>query len=327
MRWYLGILAVVIFLAASAISWGHSMKFFADNGFGGGYDPLFGVVLLECLFLMGAGAELYNQKNGRKSTLSIKLALWGGGGVVLWANLRYGWDHGVEGVTAGLVVVAALLVAESILADIFLSVRKAAEEADRIREPEPVEDSPAAMGENVRQVGDGLGDHPEPVGDSPNKMGEIPTTGEDSPNDLGEIREIVGKDLGEVGETTQQTGDHPEGAKEIREESPKEQGEPVGDHPPRRRFTQAEIEEMASQIHLAGESPSKREIMSKLSISDHYAKKVMKALKALKTQGGIENEKDRKPARIETPAHGKQSNNHFTTDDRTGKNPAEQLGA
>lgn len=314
MQWYLGILAVVIFLAASAMSWGHSMRFFADNGFGGGYDPLFGVVLLECLFLMGAGAEIYNRKNGRKSTLSIKLALWGGGGVVLWANLRYGWDHGVEGVTAGLVVVAALLVAESILADIFLAIQ------DHPEIREIPEESPKEQ----------VGDHPEPVGDSPNKMGEIPTTGEDSPNDLGEIREIVGKDLGEVGETTQQTGDHPEGAKEIREEAPKEQGEPVGDPPKPKRFTQEEIEEMAEQIHKEGDSPTKGEIMAKFSISDHYARKVMKALKALKTQGGMEggeNEKDRKPARIETPAHGKQSNNHFTTDDRTGKNPAGQLGA
>lgn len=309
MRWYLGILAVVIFLAASAMSWGHSMRFFADNGFGGGYDPLFGVVLLECLFLMGAGAEIYNRKNGRKSTLAIKLALWGGGGVVLWANLRYGWDHGIEGVTAGLVVVAALLVAESILADIFLSVRKAAEEADRIREPEPVGDSPAAMGENVRQVGeepDGLGDPPVMVGEIRETLEETPTAGDAITQGEGESPDPV--------------GDHPETTEEIRELA--------GDHPPqRRRFTQAEIEGMAAQIHTAGESPSKREIMAKFSISDHYAKKVMKALKELKTQGGIENEKDRKPARIETPAHGKQSNNHFTTDDRTGKNPAGQLGA
>lgn len=312
MKWYLGILAVVIFLAASAMSWGHSMRFFADNGFGGGYDPLFGVVLLECLFLMGAGAEIYNRKNGRKSTLSIKLALWGGGGVVLWANLRYGWDHGIEGVTAGLVVVAALLVAESILADIFLSVRKAAEEADRIREPEPVEDSPAAMGENVRQVGeepDGLGDPPVTVGEIRENLEEAPTAGD----------AITQRE----GESPDPVGDHPETTEEIRELA--------GDHPPqRRRFTQAEIEEMASQIHLAGESPSKREIMSKLSISDHYAKKVIKALKALKTQGGMEggeNEKDRKPARIETPAHGKQSNNHFTTDNSTEENQVIRPGA
>lgn len=156
----------------------------------------------------------------------------------------------------------------------------------------------AILSRAILQQREEQGGETEPVGDHP-------ATEEEPPTEPGWIQEI----------------------REIPEESPKV-GEPVGDPAKPKRFTQEEIEEMAEQIHLAGGSPTKREIMAKFSISDHYAKKVMKALKALKTQGGMENEKDRKkdrkPARIGDPAHGKQSQQHSNTDDSAERR---QVGA
>lgn len=188
MQWYLGISAFFIFIAGSLMSWGHTASFFADNGFGKGYDPYYGVVVVECLFLMGAGAEIYLRKVGRKSTWAIKLALWGGGAVVFWANLRYGWDYGWEGVVAGSIIVAAILIAETVLADIVLEIQRDQEaKVDTVTEdvPEsgtPVPDAAQVVPDSAPTVPT-VPDVPEPVQD------DAPTAQESVPDDEPDVPE------------------------------------------------------------------------------------------------------------------------------------------
>lgn len=181
------------------MSWGHTASFFADNGFGKGYDPYYGVVVVECLFLMGAGAEIYLRKVGRKSTWAIKLALWGGGAVVFWANLRYGWDYGWEGVVAGSIIVAAILIAETVLADIVLEIQRDQEaKVDTVTEDVPESGTPV----------------PDAAQVVPDAAPTVPTVQEPVQDDI----ERDGTDV-------------PEGAQDTQESVPHEPGDTVPDEP------------------------------------------------------------------------------------------------
>lgn len=183
------------------MSWGHTASFFSDNGFGKGYDPYYGVVVVEALFLMGAGAEIYLRKVGRKSTWAIKLALWGGGAVVFWANLRYGWDYGWEGVIAGSIIVTAILIAETVLADIVLAIqRERAAEADTVTEdvPEngtPVPDAAQVVPDSAPTVPT-VPDVPEPVqDDAPIAQESVPDDEPDVPEGAQDTQESVPDDI------------------------------------------------------------------------------------------------------------------------------------
>lgn len=167
MRWYLGILGLIIFGAGSFMSWGHTATFFADNGFGKGYDPISGVFVVECLFLMGAGAEIYMRKTGKKSTLSIKSALIVGALTVFWANFRYGLEYGWEGMAAGTIIIVAIVIAENVLADIVLAIQKERAASDQESgtpvpvEPDGVPFEPAGGRENGTPVPDDPGGVPD----------------------------------------------------------------------------------------------------------------------------------------------------------------------
>lgn len=277
--------ALVVLLCNLVVSYNHSIQLFQAGGFTGWMAHV-AVVAAETTFILGALNIVVARTRGNPPGAPAILGGLLGVALVSWSNVSAGWEKGITGILLGLATPASLIVAEAILSRAILQQRE-----EQGGETEPV------------------GDHP---GGEP---GEIPATEEGSTKEPGWIQE---------------TGE------EIPEESPKEQkavgdhpgGEPVGDPPKPKRFTQEEIEVMAAQIHKVGDSPTKREIMAKFSISDHYAKKVMKALKALKTQGGMENEKDRKkdrkPARIGDPAHGKQSQQHSNTDDSAERR---QVGA
>lgn len=165
MWWYLGILALAIFVSGSLMSWGHTATFFAENGFGKGYDPYLGVGLVEALFLMGAGAEIYMRKTGQKSTWSIKLALWIGGAVVFWANLRYGLAYGWEGVVAGSIIIVAILIAENVLADIVLAIQR-----DRENSRAEVENSISILEDQVEMEAKFTSGHGEVENDSPSML-------------------------------------------------------------------------------------------------------------------------------------------------------------
>ncbi|PTM51508.1 hypothetical protein [Desmospora activa] len=183
MRWYLGILGILIFGAGSLMSWGHTAEFFADNGFGKGYDPIFGVVLVECLFLMGAGAEIYMRKTGQRSTWSIKFALWVGGATVFWANLRYGWDYGWEGMVAGTIIIVAIVIAENVLADIVLAIQQGRTAQDAVPESgTPVPVAAPEVDETVPVTMDGVPDNGRESGTTVPDNGEsVPVTSDAVP--------------------------------------------------------------------------------------------------------------------------------------------------
>lgn len=327
------------------MSWGHTASFFSDNGFGGGYDPYYGVFLVECLFLMGAGAEIYLRKVGQRSTWAIKAALGVGAITVFWANLRHGLAHGWEGMAAGSIIIVAIVIAENVIADTLLSIqqRNQAEQAGDIVRPTGVDPGDPAT------VGDLLEKRDESREEVATVAQAVPQMEKDSPKGTGLITHRPGDHPGsqEISQAiTQEPGDIPSGIEEIPEESPiaQEITQETKESPKPKRFTQEEIRGMAAQIRETGEL-TKREIMATLSISDHYAKKVMAELKSMGSQetpekslsklageaseGGIENgnenERDHQSAHTDQQSHT--HTHQFTTSTSTEKEEALRPGA
>lgn len=306
---------LIIMVSTMVISYWHSFDLFhssiAYQGFHGVFAHL-GVVVVESMFALSTLNIVVSVMNGRQPAGPAKIGFYIGTAFVGWSNVSAAVEPEVMEIIYSFIPPVALATVKGILlggipptalsVGLMILMRAILE--------------PVQVGETTQQVGEVQ----EQVEESPIDTGKpSPTMGGISQG-VGEVQEQIEEPPTEEDKPTYKStrqGDSQEESPTEGKENAQQEGEnnPMGDHPKRRRFTQGEIESMAAQIYQAGESPSKREIMTSFRITDHYAKKVMNALKELKEQRGeMENEKDSKPARIEGPAHGKQSHRDYITE-------------
>jgi uncharacterized membrane protein YhaH (DUF805 family) len=120
MRAFIILSGAVVFICMLILSYSHTADFFARGGYHGRFAHI-GVIACELLFFMSNTVIIVCRLKNREVPKEIRLSSIISAVVVGYANVSSGFNHGIEGIVIGFLILVVLIVSELVVSAAIMS--------------------------------------------------------------------------------------------------------------------------------------------------------------------------------------------------------------